>query len=125
MTWTWPKKIGSSQVDEDTEVPEVDGTYNFVTYGDPGYGEDAIFFGVDEGQAVSSQVVSRQAKLATGFVWNSFVMNLQLLSGQGSIEVSEGECRMPTHDPLQSSLRRIPTLRSLSLGVSALSDSLR
>ena len=125
MTWTWPKKIGSSQVDGDTEAPDVDGTYNFVTYGDPGYGEDAIFFGVDQGQAVSSQVVSRQAKLATGFVWTSLVMNLQLLSGQGDIKVSEGESRMPTHDPLLSSIRRIPTLRSLSLGVSALSGSSR
>ena len=40
MTWTWPKNIGSSDVGDDTEVPNVDRTYNFVTNGDPGYGED-------------------------------------------------------------------------------------
>ena len=126
MTWTWPKKIGSSRVTEDTEVPNVDGAYNFVTYGDPGYGEDPIFFGSDEDEDSNDtdlQVVSEQAKLATGFIWKSYVMNLQLLSDQGAVLMPEEDYQMPTHDPLLPTVRRMPTLRSLSLGFSVLSGS--
>ena len=118
MTWTWPKKVGSSQVSKNTEVPDIDGTYNFVTYGDPGYGEDSIFFGHDRKSSEDIPVVSKQAKLATGFIWKSYIMNLQLLSGQGAISVPKEAYQMPTHDPLLSHVRRITTLRTLSLGFS-------
>lgn len=119
MTWTWPKQIGSSNVKDDTEVPDVDAIYNFVTYGDPGYGEDSIFFGSDQqDRNIDLQLVSKQAKLATGFVWKSFVMNLQLLSGRGAVAVPMAEDRMPTHDPFLPTIRRIATLRGLSLGQS-------
>lgn len=117
MTWTWPKTIESSNINEDTDVPCVDSTYNFVTYGDPGYREDSIFFGTDEHN--HDQVVSQLAKLATGFIWKSFVTNLQLLLGQ----VTDGthaqkDQKMPTHDPLLPKIRRLRTFRSLSLGES-------
>ena len=124
MTWTWPKKIGSS-VQDGTEVPSVDGTYNFVTYGDPGYGEDSLFFGSDQQDRNtddSLQVVSKQAKLATGFVWRSFVMNFQLISGQGVVDMPRDNDQMPTHDALLSNIRRIPTLRNLSLGIPAVGN---
>ena len=119
MTWTWPKRIGSSIIKKDTEVPHVDGTYNFVTYRDPGYGEDSIFFGSDEHEDTEFEVVSKQTKLATGLVWKSFVMNLPLIVGQGAVDVSREDNQMPTHDPILSNIRRIPTLRALSLGISA------
>mmetsp|Transcript_16026 Transcript_16026/g.29063 ORF Transcript_16026/g.29063 Transcript_16026/m.29063 type:complete len:857 (-) Transcript_16026:234-2804(-) len=128
MTWTWPKKNGSSDVGNDTEVPDVDGIYNFVTYGDPGYGEDSLFFGSDHqyrNTDDSLQVVSKQAKLATGLVWKSFVMNLQLLSYQGAVDVSKEEDHMPSHDHVISTIRRIPILRSLSLGHSPVRNSSR
>lgn len=125
MTWTWPKKVGSSQVSNNTEVPDIDGTYNFVTYGDPGYGEDSIFFGHDRRSSDDIQVVSKQAKLATGFIWKSYIMNLQLLSGQGAIAVPKEAYQMPTHDPLLPSVRRMTSLRSLSLGFSVSSGSSR
>jgi len=120
MTWTWPKTIESSSINEDTEVPVVDGTYNFVTYGDPGYGEDSIFFGIDDhDQTVQHQVVSQRAKLATGFVWKSFVTNLQLLLGEVTDGIhSQEQQTMPTHDPILPTIRRLSTLRSLSLGIS-------
>lgn len=125
MTWTWPKRIGSCQVDDNTEVPIVNGTYNFVTYGDPGYGEDAIFFGSDQ-QDINSDlhVVSKQAKLATGFVWKSFVMNLQLLSAHGAVDLPRDEV-MSTHESIFPSIHRIPTLRDLSLEQPANRDSSR
>mmetsp|Transcript_6478 Transcript_6478/g.11492 ORF Transcript_6478/g.11492 Transcript_6478/m.11492 type:complete len:853 (-) Transcript_6478:202-2760(-) len=125
MTWTWPKKIGSSDVGDDTEVPEVDLPYNFVPFGDPGYRLDSLFFGTDQQHTNSDeslQVISKQAKLATGLVWISFVMNLQLLSYQGAVEMLK-EDLMPTHDPILSKIRRIPTLRSLSLGQPAVLSS--
>mmetsp|Transcript_7399 Transcript_7399/g.16781 ORF Transcript_7399/g.16781 Transcript_7399/m.16781 type:complete len:847 (-) Transcript_7399:1469-4009(-) len=126
MTWTWPKKHGIIEIKDDTEVPVVDGTYNFVTYGDPGYEEDSIFFGYDrQDRNTDLQVVSKQAKLATGLVWKSFVMNIQLLLGQGAVDVPKEEDRMPTHDPILPTIRRIPTLRSLSLGYSAVRGSSR
>ena len=122
-TWTWPKTIGSGDIGPDTEVPLVDGTYNFVTYGDPGYWEDPLFFGTDEERGkprASSQVISRDAQLATGFVWKSYLLNLALSSDQRGVVVPEEEERMPSHDPLVPTIRRIPMLRSLSLGRSAL-----
>ena len=121
MTWTWPKTIESSNINEDTEVPVVDGTYNFVTYCDPGYGEDSIFFGTDDhdDQNPQHQVVSQPAKLATGFVWKSFVSNLQLLLGQVTYGIhKQNDQQMPTHDPILPTIRRLDTLRSLSLGES-------
>lgn len=121
MTWTWPKKTGTSDMREDTEVPDVEGTYNFVTYGDPGYAEDSIFFG-SEGQDRKTdlfEVVSKQAKLATGFVWKSFVMNTQLSLGQAAVGVREEGVQMPSHDPILPTIHRLPTLRNLSLGDSA------
>lgn len=126
MTWTWPKKIGIIDIQDDTEVPDVAGTYNFVTYGDPGYGEDSIFFGHDrQDRYTDLQVVSKQAKLASGFVWKSFVMNTQLLLGQGAVDVVKEEDQMPTHDPILPTIRRISTLRSLSLGYPAVRGSSR
>lgn len=124
MTWTWPKRIGSCQVDDNDEVPVVNATYNFVTYGDPGYGEDAILFGSDQRDAKTDvHVVSKQARLATGFVWRSFVVNLKLLSGHEAVDLPKDEDQMPTHDPILPSIHRIPTLRSLSLGQPADGDS--
>jgi hypothetical protein len=123
MTWTWPKRIGSCQVDDNAEVPVVNATYNFVTYGDPGYGEDAILFGSDQRDANDVHVVSKQARLATGFVWRSFVVNLKLLSGHEAVDLPKDEDQMPTHDPILPSIHRIPTLRSLSLGRPADGDS--
>ena len=122
VTWTWPKKSGSCQVDDSTEVPVVSGTYNFVTYGDHGYCEDSIFFGSGEHANADLHVVSKQAKLATGFVWKSFVVNLQLLLGQGAVNVSKDEDQMPSHDPALSTIHRIPTLRVLSLELPANRD---
>ena len=120
-TWTWPKKIGSSDIDDNTEVPAVDGTYNFVTYGDPGYGEDSLFFGTDHHDDDDTKnadlrlVVSNQATLATGFIWKSFVVNLQLLSNQKHIDLTKDDQMMPTHDPIVPFIQRIPTLRDLSM----------
>lgn len=119
-TWTWPKRIGSSNTDDSTEVPAVDETYNFVTYGDPGYGEDSLFFGTDHHDDDTKNtdlqlVVSNQATLATGFIWKSFVINLQLLSNQKSIDLTKKDQMMPTHDPIFPSIHRIPALRDLSM----------
>lgn len=128
MTWSWPKKIGSRNVDNDTEVPAVDGAYNFVTYGHSGYGEDSIFFGSDQQDRSANesfQVVSKQATLATGFVWRSFVLNLQLTSGRGAVVLPKEEAQMPSHAADHSKTRRIPTLRDLSLGRSAVQNSSR
>mmetsp|Transcript_7582 Transcript_7582/g.16395 ORF Transcript_7582/g.16395 Transcript_7582/m.16395 type:complete len:871 (-) Transcript_7582:200-2812(-) len=128
MTWTWPKKIGSCDIGNETEVPDVDGIYNFVIHGDPKYREDSLFFGSDvqDGNADDSlEIVSKQAKLATGLVWKSFVMNLQLFSYQGAIALPKEEDEMPIHDPIIPTIRRIPTLRSLSLGFSAFRHSTR
>ena len=50
-------------------------------------------------------------------------MNLQLLSDQGAVLMPEEDYQMPTHDPLLPTVRRMPTLRSLSFGFSALSGS--
>ncbi len=92
ITWSWPKKLGSNDFDDETVIPSVFGAYNFVTYGDESYKEDAIFFGKEDSADLSStrernQIVSNKAKLATGFIWKSFVMNIQLQSDQNSVAV--------------------------------------
>ncbi len=117
MTWTWPKTVESSNINEDTEVPGVDSTYNFVPYGDPGYREDSIFFGTDD--HTHDQVVSQLANLATDFIWKSFVTNLQLLLGQVTDGIqAQKDQKVPTHDTLLPKIRRLRTFRSLSLGES-------
>src|SRR5210317_2267264 len=104
------QKDWSSAVGDDAEVPAVDGTYNFVTYGDPGYGEDSMFFGTDDQYRNEDlQVVSNQAKLATGFIWKSFVVNIQLVMGQGGADLAREDELMPTHDRILPTLRRLPT----------------
>lgn len=130
MTWYWPKKLGSNEINEETDVPDVHGAYNFVTYGDPGYAEDAVLFGVDQFSSIGythaeEQVVSRRSMLATGFIWRSFLMNLQLFSDRGSVNVPDKDDRMPTHDPIIATIRRDPTLRRLSRGKSAIRFSSR
>lgn len=123
VTWAWPKKIGSNHVDHDTDVPPVDGAYNFATYGDRGYGEDRLFFGKDDSSGPS--VVTKQARLATGFLWRSFVMNLQLSSDRGAVEVLASEEEMPSHDHLIPRIRRLPVLRRLSSASAAVRRSSR
>ncbi len=123
MTWAWPKWIGSCQLDG-AEVPIVDATYNFVTFGDPGYGEDSILFG-SEDTNTDAHIVSNQAKLATGFVWRSCAVNLKLLSGHEAVDVPKDDDQMPAHDPILQSINRIPTLRALSLQQPANGDSSR
>lgn len=127
VTWTWPKRTGSNYIDENTDVPEIDGAYSFVTYGNRAYGEDKIFFGADQPARIRGQhqVISEKAKLATGFTWKSFVMNLQLISERGAVEVPTGEEQMPDHDPIVSQVPRIKTLRDLSLGRPAVRNSSR
>jgi hypothetical protein len=125
VTWTWPKRTGSNYIDDNTDVPDIDGAYSFVTYGNRAYGEDAIFFGVDQPSRSRGQhpVISDKAKLATGLVWKSFIMNLQLVSERGAVEVPTGEEQMPDHDPIVSQMRRIRTLRNLSMGRQAVRNS--
>lgn len=128
MTWYWPKKLGSNVIDDETDVPDVNGAYNFVTYGDPGYAEDAVLFGVDQhsGYVVEEeQVVSRRSRLATGLIWRSFLMNLQLFSERGAVKVPDDDDKMPTHDPIIATIHRDPTLRRLSRGKKAVRHSSR
>jgi hypothetical protein len=125
-TWTWPKRTGSNYIDDNTDVPDIDGAYSFVTYGNRAYGEDSLFFGADQPSRMKRHpIISEKAKLATGFIWKSFVMNLQLLSDREAVDVPTGEEQMPDHDPIVSQLRRIRTLRNLSLGRPAVRNSTR
>jgi len=128
MTWSWPKKLGSNDFDAETVIPSVFGAYNFVTYGDRRYKEDAIFFGKEDASELPStrdrnEIVSNKAKLATGFIWKSFVMNIQLQSDQNAVAVPDIDEMMPVHDPLVSRIRRLPVLRALSLGKPIIRDS--
>ncbi|KAL3800441.1 hypothetical protein HJC23_011678, partial [Cyclotella cryptica] len=126
VTWTWPKRTGSNYIDHNTDVPDVDGAYSFVTYGNRAYGEDTIFFGIDKpSKARGNEVISEKAKLATGLIWKSFVMNLQLVSDRGAVDVPSQEEQMPDHDAAVSQVRRIRTLRNLSLGRPAVRNSPR
>lgn len=127
VTWTWPKRTGSNYIDNNTDVPDIDGAYSFVTYGNRAYGEDAIFFGVDQPPRYRGlhPVISKNAKLATGLVWKSFAMNLQLISDRGAVEVPAGEEQMPDHDPIVSQMPRLKVFRNLSLGRSAVRNSIR
>jgi len=128
MTWYWPKKLGSNDINDETDVPDVHGAYNFVTYGNPGYAEDAILFGADQRSGFmveEEQVVSRRSRLVTGLIWRSFLMNLQLFSERGAVQVPNEDDKMPTHDPLIPTIRRDPTLRRLSRGKKAVRHSSR
>ena len=128
MTWYWPKKLGSNAINVNTDVPDVHGAYNFVTYGDPGYAEDAILFGVDRHSGFmieEEQVVSRRSRLVTGLIWRSFLINLQLFSERGAVQVPSKDDRMPSHDSVIPMLRRNATLRRLSRGKKAVRHSSR
>mmetsp|Transcript_10842 Transcript_10842/g.17993 ORF Transcript_10842/g.17993 Transcript_10842/m.17993 type:complete len:819 (-) Transcript_10842:930-3386(-) len=128
MTWYWPKKLGSNEINDETDVPDVHGAYNFVTYGSPGYAEDAILFGVDQRSGFmveEEQVVSRRSRLVTGLIWRSFLMNLQLFSERGAVQVPNKDDKMPNHDHIIPTIRRNPILRRLSRGKKAVRHSSR
>lgn len=55
-TWAWPLTLGRDQVDESTQVPPVGGIYSFKI------------------EPLRQQSI-QYAKLATGFIWLSFVLN--------------------------------------------------
>lgn len=107
-TWTWPKQLGSSDIDETTPLPDVNGVYHFVPRGHPEFSEDDIFFGADRLDRVApgQSVASRRSSLTTSFLWQSFVRNLG--SDRPSSIPSYGADSAPA-------LRRLGTLKDLAL----------
>lgn len=115
MTWAWPVNLGRGQVSNDTDVPPVNGAYHFLV-GDNNFNTDA-FYGVDDGKGTA--VVPHRSALTVGFIWRSFVINMQLLSrSKHSHDFKADIGVMPLHDQTFQNLRRLPVFRWLSMGIS-------
>jgi len=106
--WTWPKQLGSGDIDETTPPPNVNGVYHFVPRGHPEFSEDGIFFGADRlDRAAGRPVASRRSSLVTGLLWQSFVRNLEMDHPPASV-LSNGTDSTPARS-------RLGTLKNLAL----------
>lgn len=101
MTWAWPLILSGDDVDENTQIPPVSEIYRFEVGGD---------------SSTSSKDRVDYGKLATGFIWISFVMNF--LNDPAIFFDREKKHYMPSHSDYFASLPRLPVFRSLSLGES-------
>ena len=80
MTWSWPVRSEVVQIVETTDVPSVDGTYVF-DMDEPDNFQVESFFGFDDGEG--TDVISRrETKMTVGFLWESFLINIQIISGK-------------------------------------------
>ena len=86
MTWAWPVNLGMDEVDDGTDVPTVNGMYHFMVDESDNFRTES-FQGNDNG--LGDNVVSVLSKFSLGFVWKSFVANIQLKSGVIATWVSE------------------------------------
>lgn len=109
MTWSWPVNLGRGEVDDATDVPPVNGTYRFLA-DDDNFNTEA-FHGRDDGNGIP--ILSSLTKMTTGFIWKSFIINMQLISGRRTAHHVKDE-QMPSHEVFQN-VRRLPVFRTLSL----------
>mmetsp|Transcript_25441 Transcript_25441/g.55581 ORF Transcript_25441/g.55581 Transcript_25441/m.55581 type:complete len:955 (-) Transcript_25441:277-3141(-) len=111
MTWSWPVKCGVVQIVESTDVPPVDGTYAF-DMDEPDNFQVESFFGINDGEG--TDITSRQAKMTVGFLWVSFLINIQIISGK--IPVLENDASLAKVYDTYCQLHRLPVMRYLSMG---------
>mmetsp|Transcript_10843 Transcript_10843/g.32091 ORF Transcript_10843/g.32091 Transcript_10843/m.32091 type:complete len:442 (-) Transcript_10843:286-1611(-) len=111
MTWTWPINMGMETVDDNTDVPSVNGLYHFMVDDEDDFRTDAFHGANYHGP----DVLTMQSKYALGFIWKSFVANVQLDSGVRAAWTKEGE--MPSHDEAFRYLHRLPIFRLLSMSI--------
>lgn len=113
MTWSWPLNQGRGKVDDSTDVPPVNGTYNFSVH-DEEAPSTAFFRGKDDG--LEAEVVSNISKLATTFVWDSFVSNMQ--SGTKLEMKKDNQDLTRWQSNIRLKTRRLSTFQTLSTGSS-------
>lgn len=80
MTWSWPVRSGVDKIDGTTPIPDVDGEYYFCLE-DPTNFQSEMFFGVDEDSMKPDIVSNPMTKAAVAFLWESFLLNCQIIRG--------------------------------------------
>mmetsp|Transcript_31586 Transcript_31586/g.38372 ORF Transcript_31586/g.38372 Transcript_31586/m.38372 type:complete len:984 (-) Transcript_31586:357-3308(-) len=112
VTWSWPVKTGRGYVNEETTVPPVDGVYDFDFI--EGLNNRLLDFSSNMGNESVHQLISHKSKLATGFVWKSFIANIRLISSSNNKQRKKDF--MSSYDEAFLNLRRLPIFRLLSSG---------
>eukprot|EP00586_Coscinodiscus_wailesii_P000663 CAMPEP_0172481594 /NCGR_PEP_ID=MMETSP1066-20121228/7587_1 /TAXON_ID=671091 /ORGANISM="Coscinodiscus wailesii, Strain CCMP2513" /LENGTH=855 /DNA_ID=CAMNT_0013244041 /DNA_START=305 /DNA_END=2872 /DNA_ORIENTATION=- len=110
MTWSWPVNVGRGYLDDNTDVPVVNGEYCFDVEGNKSVHIEAFNGPNDHSKP---DVLSRSSKFATAFIWKSFVYNMQTHKSKESSNRSSTF----SHDVAFSRLRRLPIFRLLSMGI--------
>jgi hypothetical protein len=114
MTWSWPVNVGRGYLDDNTDVPVVNGEYCFDVEGNKSVHIEA-FKGPDDRS--KPELLSRSSKFATAFIWKSFVYNMQLGNKEFKSKGDNSSSSTFSHDVAFSQLRRLPIFRLLSMGI--------
>ena len=77
MASSWPVMKGLTKINVETKIPPIDGTYVF----DPEeYDNFQIEFSFGQDFVEGNDIVSNKSKMAIGLLWQSFLINLQLIA---------------------------------------------
>jgi len=113
MTWSWPFKTLKERIDNNTDVPPIDGNYDFLIDTSKNFHSET-FFGIDD--VNKADLIPSTLKLLPAFSWKSFIINIQLIHGRTLKDIKD-HITKPIDLRFQT-LRRLPILRHLSLGES-------
>jgi len=111
MTWSWPFKTSEERIDNNTDVPPIDGYYEFFIDTSQNFHSET-FFGIDD--VKMKDLIPSTLKLLPAFSWKSFIINIQLIHGRTLKDIKEH--MRNNYDLSLPTLQRLPILRHLSLG---------
>ena len=83
MTWAWPINKGRGRIDDETDVPPVNGEYKFTTdyNGDENSNPCVVYFhGVFDGS--KPDIVPTSSKEAVFKIWEAFIENMEVIQGK-------------------------------------------
>jgi len=111
MMWSWPVNMESFEINNEKDIPPINMPYRFDLDSDD-YLQSKYFHGINNRKR--PDILSYSSRLTVGFLWKSFIINMQLIRGQIP-RVSQTS--MPSHDIKFYNLHRLPIFRSLSQGL--------
>lgn len=112
MSWvtsSWPFKQLNEEINDNTDIPDINEEYNF-RIGQDSFQSEAFHGTNDSGQ----DIITPATKLLPAFLWKSFITNIQFDANIPSFEIQKNS-KTP-YDSHIRRLRRLPILRHLSLG---------
>lgn len=120
MTWSWPINKGRGRIDDETDVPPVNGEYKFTTdyNGDENSNPCVVYFhGVFDGS--KPDIVPTSSKEAVFKIWEAFIENMEVIQGKEKNKIIGAPSNID-HDlygELDSRKHRLKIFQSLSQGL--------